>query len=406
MRILSGLFLGLSAVALSGCVSDTYDRLTNLNTGCNASAFAVNCGSALTSTGTKPKPQTVTTSPDGTTTTTTTVNTGNSNTMTTGDTTLILEGSTVKSTVGQKPGLSKMSVSPLDVTIAKATDTSNVYHPEIYTADNKISFNTNTSSNGNWPAPKTMTFSDSGSCEYNGGAVIKSDGTADPTKAGLCVSGAGGTGLGGNYKLYRAMSAPNAKNPYDEELQVWTWANSYATQYRDVTASDTDPQHQAWSFGGNYTVPGALPTTGQVVYTGKFTATAKTANFVDTPRPTLYSQSGTGPTELSGKTVSRNNNWRVLGDSALTADFSAGSVNGVLTPKDWQGLDGSSGGLSDIDVDQAIADNTICYNETGACDPSTPSGAVRFSNWQNYSGFMSSPITLQTTIAKIPTALT
>ncbi|MBG1233013.1 hypothetical protein [Aestuariivirga litoralis] len=371
MRILFGLSLVLGATALSGCVSDTYQNLTSGSLGCTTSSVSVNCGS--TSTTNNPTTPTTTTTTGTGTTTATTQNTGNNTNFTTGDTTLILEGSIVKSIVGAKPGLSRLLDSPLNHLTANQT------------ANTKIQFNTNTSTNSAWPVAKTMAYSEYGTCELDGGV--------DTSNPGKCVNGTGGTGLQGDYKLYRAYQ----KNVYDEELQLWTWNDSYATQYRDVTASGTDPQHQAWSFGGNYTPTASMPTSGTVNYTGKFTATAKSANFVDVPHTTQWD-----PNQLSisnGKTMSRDNDWRVLGDSALTANFGSGAFSGTLTPKFWEARNESQA-LETIDVDQALANSATgdCYFGVNACDPNTLTGAANYSNWQNHAGFMDSTVKLAGTI--------
>jgi hypothetical protein len=117
------------------------------------------------------------------------------------------------------------------------------------------------------------------------------------------------------------------KGGYDEELQVWSWTDSYATQYRDVTNSGTAPVHQAWSFGGNYTPIASLPTTNAyVTYNGSWTGTAQTTGWIDTIDPT--------------QTVSYNNNWQVSGTSALRVNFGlpTNNFNGTLTPTQWIGV--------------------------------------------------------------------
>ncbi len=174
------------------------------------------------------------------------------------------------------------------------------------------------------------------------------------------TNASGGVGLGGTYNEYRSLSTSSAGTAQDEELQVWTWGNSYATQYRDVTAGG-EASHQAWSFGGTKTPKAAMDAiVGDVSYTGKFGATAKTSNWVDS---TLVSQ-----------TVSHNNIWRVEGDSSLTANFGTGAFSGTLTPQLWnayQTMNGASG-FHTIDL-------------------SAPLDA-------NYAGFMSSNIVLKGTI--------
>ena len=115
------------------------------------------------------------------------------------------------------------------------------------------------------------------------------------------------------------------KGGYDEELQVWSWPDSYATQYRDVTNSGTAPVHQAWSFGGNYTPIANLPTTNvPVTYNGSWTGTAQTSGWQDTSDQT--------------QTVSYNNNWQVNGTSALRVNFGTKAFQGTLTPTQWVGV--------------------------------------------------------------------
>ncbi|MEP6826872.1 MAG: hypothetical protein ABJA10_02225 [Aestuariivirga sp.] len=143
---------------------------------------------------------------------------------------------------------------------------------------------------------------------------------------------AGGTGPvladNANYAEYRFFQ----KNTYDEELQVWSWTNSYATQYRDVTNSGTAPLHQAWSFGGNYTPVANMPNANiPVLYNGSWTATAQTSNWVN------------DTTAIPAQVVDFNNNWQVRGTSALTANFGTGDFTGTLHSTSWVGksIDGS-----------------------------------------------------------------
>ncbi len=377
MRVIFGLGMVLAATSLSGCVSNTYSSLSNLNTGCSAT----NPGNGVACTGPTPTtgtgtggatgPVTVTTT-GTTTTTTTTVNTGNTATLTKGDTTLILEGSTLQSTIGTPVGISALKDSPLNHVGTNET------------ADQQIWFNTNTTNNPNWPQSKVMTYSEYGTCINDGGV--------DVTNPGKCFGGTGGHGLGGDYKLYRYYQ----KNGYDEELQIWTWNQSYATQYRDVTASGTDPQHQAWSFGGNYTPAANVPTSGVVNYTGYFGATAKSSNFKDTTYTVTTSVNGVPAT--FGQTMSYNNNWRVNGTSALQANFGTGQFLGKLTSVNWEGLN-KSGGFSNVNVPNAVANNAACQAQAAACDPSTPAGFAVFDNWINWnSAFMNANILLAGTI--------
>jgi C-lobe and N-lobe beta barrels of Tf-binding protein B len=146
--------------------------------------------------------------------------------------------------------------------------------------------------------------------------------------------------LGGVYNAYRAYSASGI----DEELQVWHFKNSYATQYRDMSGGGADAAHQAWSFGGTYTTAAAMPTAGIVNYSGKFGATAKTLGY-------------SNKTGSSGQTVDFNNLWRVNGDTNATANFGTGAFSAVLAPRFWTGQDLTNGYF--VEVDNTVA--TITY---------------------------------------------
>ena len=323
-------------MALTGCVSNTLDALSN---GCSTTLTGVNCAPPPT-TSTSSSTGPVTTTTTGTTTTTApTVNTGNTATLTTGDTTIALEGSITVTTL-TTPALSKLVDSPLN-------------HVSVnQTAAQQIWFDTKTPSNVNWPVSKPMVYF---------------AGSTNPA-----------ANMGADYKLYRYY----LKGVYNEELQVWTWANSYATQYRDVTASGTDPQHQAFSFGGNYTPTTAIvPTLGQVDYTGQWGATAKTSNFVDT-------------SDLN-QTVSYNNNWRVNGTSSLHADFGSNSFWGTLSPTLWQGVN-KNNGLTYVDPIAAQSNSAACLAQAASCDPTTAAGLPVYTNWINYNqAFMKTNVVLK-----------
>ena len=227
-----------------------------------------------------------------------------------------------------------------------------------------------------------MTYSDYDTCVNNGGIG------ATP---GLCAGGVGGTGLGGNYKAYRYYKPGS----FDEELQVWAWNNSYATQYRDVTASATAPQHQAWSFGGNYTTAAAMPTAGTVNYAGQWTGTATTANFdANTGSTTVNSLTGTGTTSIS-QTVVPSNTWSVNGNSALTANFGTGKLTGTLTPTTWQGVNNLNR-LSTVDSVSAQTYNSTCFaGGVLTCGTATLAQQQALQNWYNWnSNFMNTNVVL------------
>jgi hypothetical protein len=163
----------------------------------------------------------------------------------------------------------------------------------------RIVIDTNTSSNGSWPTPVTMN-------EYVPGST-----EPDPT----------GNGNGGSvtYNEYRAISNTPGQER-DEELQVWAWNQSYATQYRNA-ASGGEASQQAWSFGGNKTSLASMPIGGSATYNGRFVATAKSSNWI----------------KPSGADIDPNALWRVQGASTVTANFGpAGTVSGTLTPETWE----------------------------------------------------------------------
>ena len=379
MRHVCGMALVVASLALGGCVNSTFDSLSSLSTGCSTSTSSVACTSP-TPVVTPPTPPP--TSPSGTPI----VNTGNNVTLTSGDTTIALESSVDTTPVGA-PAISKLISSPL--TIAA-------------TANQQIWFNTNTATNGLWPVSKTLTYNDFDTCVNNGGI--------NPATAGVCAGGVGGTGLGGNYKAYRYYQP----GTYDEELQIWSWNNSYATQYRDVTASGTDPQHQAWSFGGNYTPAAAIvPLSGIVGYAGQWTGTAKTTNFDPSKTsitvPLLNSLgavvlvNGVPQTTSLSQTVTPSNNWRANGTSALTANFGTATLTGNLSSTNWQGLNNNNG-LTNIDPVSAKSNNGACLAQTGACDTNTLAGQAAWQNWVNWNAsFMNSKVVLN---GNITTSLT
>lgn len=164
-------------------------------------------------------------------------------------------------------------------------------------ATQRIVIDTNTSGNGSWPTPVTMN-------EYLPGSTLP-----DPT----------GNGNGGSvtYNEYRAISNTPGQE-CDEELQVWAWNDSYATQYRNASGGGEASQ-QAWSFGGNKTALASMPVGGSANYTGRFVATAKSTNWI----------------KPSGADIDPNALWRVQGASTVDANFATASVTGTLTPETW-----------------------------------------------------------------------
>ena len=398
MRHVSALALITASWALSGCVNSSFDSLSTQSTGCGTTAISVTCTSPTAII----TPPALTPAPTTTPPAVVVVNTGNNATLTTGDTTIILESSINQTPVGAS-AISQLFDSPLNRTIANGNMALN----------QSINFNTKTATNSLWPVSKTLGYRDYDTCINNGGV--------NTTTAGLCASGLGGTGLNGNYKAYRYLQS----GVYDEELQVWAWNQSYATQYRDVSASGIDPQHQAWSFGGNYTTAANMPTTGQVNYAGQWTGTAKTTNF----DPSLASVtvplldgagavvvvSGAPQTTTLSQTVAPSNNWRVNGTSFLAANFGNGTLTGRLSSTNWQGVN-KNFGLTDVDTIAARAYIAGCPSyQTTACNGNTIIGQKNWINAINYTynpvgassidtGFMNTDVVLNGTITKTPPA--
>ncbi len=199
-------------------------------------------------------------------------NTGNNESISadTGDTTLILEKSVVKNLTDGETGYSKLT----EVKNGKVAKRA------------QIAIDTNTDSQSDWPKPKEMT-------------AYLEPGKDLPRRSGL----------GGVYTEYRELTRSDTGTAVDEELQVWRWNHSYATQYRDASDGG-EAKHQAWSFGGNRTASAKVPTAGTASYAGAFGSTAKTSNFVEDPNGT--------------NTLAINNIWRVTGTSATKVDFAKG----------------------------------------------------------------------------------
>lgn len=258
---------------------------------------------------------------------TTPPNTGNTTNLATGDKTIALE--------------SAVLVSPLTGALSTLTRTAG---PN--TA--RMQIDTNAASNGNWPIPKVMEEDVFG------------------------TNASGGVGLGGTYKEYRYLSADASGTLTDEELQVWDWGSSYGTQYRDIAGAG-DARRQAWSFGGTAT-PAATITaaTGSVTYTGAYGATAKTWNWVDPP------------VAPPGKTLSANNTWQIEGTSSLTANFTADTLTGTLTPGTWtaeQTLNSATGPAT-VNAGNIANPNWIAYMNdqvvlTGTITGNTVSGKAQ-----------------------------
>ena len=227
-------------------------------------------------------------------------NTGNDVNLSTGDTTLILEKSKLANDI-DTPALSRLSYN----TAGRAQIEIDTGQPD--------------AEQSQWPQPKYMK-------EYAAGSIYD-DPFIVPNQ------------LGGTYKEYRALSYNDDGGSADEVLQVWTFGNSYATQYRNL-ADGSEASHQAWSFGGTRTAQASMPVGGTVNYSGRFGATAKTWNWDDPD---------------NGRTVSANNKWRVTGAAAATANFGTGAFSATLTPEVWNAyasLNGASG-FTNVDANNA-----------------------------------------------------
>lgn len=297
----STVFVMLSmTTALTGCVGGDGSALSLATSGVAVcGVFDPNCATPIT----PPKPITPpVVVPPGPTTTPpitpdiTSTNTGNSVKLTTGDTTIALENGNF---ILPK---TSFSLSKLTRTAATATTPNTA----------KFEIDTKTATNNLWPIAKTMK-------EFRAGTNVT---------AGL---GLGNTALGGTYKEYHAYTKDKSGKGIDEELQVWQFGNSYATQYRDVTDGGSPAVRQAWSFGGTKTLAADMTLKGSGHYVGKFGATAKTAGFTNAFRVT-YNLAGD---VIDYQKVDNNNNWRVWGDTDLNADFLTSTFSGTLSPREW-----------------------------------------------------------------------
>ncbi|NMD09418.1 MAG: hypothetical protein GYA66_15715 [Phyllobacteriaceae bacterium] len=163
----------------------------------------------------------------------------------------------------------------------------------------KLEVDTNTANNDKWAVPKEMN-------EYVVGTAAS-----------------GGVGMGGIYTEYRAYQNSQTYS-YDELLQVWTFGDSYASQYRDETSGAETADKQAWSFGGLTTgsvTPGNTAS-GTATYIGRFGSTAITRNWLNSSDPTQQADF--------------NNSWRVNGTTNATVNFDTNVVSATLDPERWE----------------------------------------------------------------------
>jgi hypothetical protein len=152
----------------------------------------------------------------------------------------------------------------------------------------KYEIDTRTDSNENWPESRTL--------DRNPNAV-------SPSNLGAS-----------NYTEYADT---------DLQLQVWDFQDSYAAQYRTLSAGLGS--RQAYSFGGTPTAN--MPTTGSATFTGRYGSTAKADNFVV---PTV-----SAPVEA----IDPNGVFASNGAASITANFGTGKVVGTLTPQNWRWRD-------------------------------------------------------------------
>jgi C-lobe and N-lobe beta barrels of Tf-binding protein B len=280
MRIASATAIIASALALAGCGGSMPAGMDTLNLACGLDCD-LNTGG--TGTGGTTVPATI----DPGTGDDTGTQGGNTTNVSpaTGNTTLVLENGQLK-----KPA-SGTALSLLNATTDQLLAASK---PKKL----KFAVDTNTQTNGQWLVPVEMD-------EYETGT----------NRVDVWDTGnRGGSGTG--YREYRYIS--NAVgDKRDEVLQLWTWGNSYATQYRNVNSGKAI--QQAWAFGGNKTALTAVPTAGSSVYNGRFVGTANATNWV----------------KIDGQPIDPNVDYRVQGAAAVTANFGTGAVTGQLTPETW-----------------------------------------------------------------------
>ncbi len=265
MRLMSSIWLFAAAASLSACGGTAESTL-------NLTGDQKVCGLAC------PVVQIDNNDRDGTS------NTGNDTNISasSGDTTIVLESSTIVNVSESDPAYSKLSRNSKIAT---------------------FEVDPNIKEQANWP--KTKEFE-----------IYKSQGQA--------LDGPG------SYKEYRVLTRSSAGTAVDEELQVWKWDHSYGVQYRNVS-NGGEATHQAYSFGGVRTK--TVPTSGSATYNGRFGTTAKAWNWIDP------SDGAAG----ADATLSRNGLFRVNGRSQTNVNFGTGSVTATLTPEKWTGFQTRNG---------------------------------------------------------------
>jgi hypothetical protein len=340
MRLASVTFLLFSSVALSACGGGGEGNSLALDAGTEV------CG--LSCPVTKPTKPTKPPTPPPTTgglPPVSTSNTGNTTKLTTGDVTIALEKNILIHS-DTTYGLSKLTVPTFGIMQGQSA---------------KIEIDTKTKRNSSWPKPKNMVWYEFGTINNIGGPNSSLDTNSF---------------AGGIYNEYRALTdaspegTPNDEKTEaaDESLQVWTFKNSYAAQYRNT--GEGLANHQAWSFGATpgktTTSPQNMPTAGKVAFKGEYVSTGKTDNY--TPR--------------EGADLLINNLWSVRGTSEINIDFGSKDVKGKLNPKVWRAV--GKDGFERIYVDAAIAEYDSRAAMLAAGVSVLPPMSYNLANYYNY----------------------
>jgi hypothetical protein len=128
------------------------------------------------------------------------------------------------------------------------------------------------------------------------------------------------------YREYRNVKS-DPLNTRKELIQLWTWNDSYTTNYENQSGGGS-PKQQAWSFGGNEST--SVRTTGTANYVGRFVANALAEGFI--PR--------------DGAAIKQNGNWTLQGrsDTAIDFDKSNLEMETTLSPETWTSLQKTDSG--------------------------------------------------------------
>ncbi len=332
-----------------------------------------------------------------------TVNTGNNTEITTGgDTTIILEKGVLVSTKNN-PALAILTPE----TGTGTTEKTKTVKLAIDTKDAER--------NSSWPVPKTMEWTRFGTQnEYStdvmtNGAIVASTLAAPGSPATSGSLQMGHAGLNGTqvgqaiYNEYTAYSSDPENNPFDEELQIWTWGKSYASQYRDVTGGGSPAAHQAWTYGAANgaakSTLAQLPTSGVLTMRGAFTTTAETRNFEQKKQLAFQTMENNGLWSTSGAattTINYNDTSNIKVSSALNLDFvrkdqdTAGEGITALAPDSVH--IGIENGFAYVDVNQAKADLNL---SASAIDLLPIQRRINLDNFRANSTFMDTQIILE-----------